>query len=118
MDQTFYVSPNRTDLRAVFRRARGGLQGTTEEGKPATILVIPESDSADNAIICIDLSKERPFSVPALAPGNYTLVAVDKMDALRFADTSVRAALATLGTRVKIDNTILNLTLAVHPWPE
>jgi hypothetical protein len=117
MDGTFYLSATTTDLRAVFRRAKGGLRGRTEKGEPATVLIIPESDSP-KVVICIDSPKEQPFSVPPLAPGNYTVVAVDKMDALRFADTSVRTALATLGTRVKIDDTILNLTIPVHRWPE
>lgn len=117
MGRTFYLSATATDLRAVFRRAKGGLQGRTEKGEPATVLIIPESDSP-TGIICIDSPKERPFSVPPLAPGNYIVVAVDKMDPLRFADRSVRAALLTLGTRIKIDDTILNLTIPVHRWPE
>lgn len=118
MDRAFSVSANRTDLRAVFRRARGGLRGRTDEGKPATVLVIPESDSATDAILCVDSSKASPFSIPVLAPGNYTVVAVDKMDALRLSDASVRAALVTLGTRVTIDDTMLTLQMAVHAWPE
>ena len=112
---TFYVSATTTDLRAVFRRAKGGLQGRTEKGEPATVLIIPESDSP-SVFICIDSQKEQPFSVPLLPPGNYTVVAVDKIDPLQFAETSVRAALVTQGTRVKLDDTILNLTISVHRW--
>jgi hypothetical protein len=117
MDGTFYVSATTTDLRAVFRRAKGGLQGRTERGEPATVLIIPESDS-HNVVICVDSPKEQSFSVPPLPPGNYTVIAVDKIDPLRFADPSVRAALVTLGTRVKSDDTILSLTIPVHRWPD
>jgi hypothetical protein len=117
MEGTFYVSATTTDLRAVFRRAKGGLQGSTENGEPATVLIIPESESP-STIICIDSSKERSFSTPPLAPGNYTVVAVDKMDPFQFALPSLRAALVTLGTRVKIDDTILSLTIPVHRWPD
>ena len=117
MDGTFYVSATTTDLRAVFRRAKGGLQGRTERGEPATVLIIPESDSP-SGIICIDASKERPFSVSQLAPGKYTVVAVDKMNPLQFALPSLRAALMTLGTRVKIEDAILSLTIPVHRWPD
>ena len=60
MDKTFYVSATTTDLRAVFRRAKGGLRGRTEKGEPATVVIIPESDSA-NFVICIDSSKENIF---------------------------------------------------------
>jgi hypothetical protein len=118
MNRTFQLSAATTDLRAVFRRAQGGLQGRTEKGEPAAILIIPISDSANSAIICIDSPKERQFSVPALTPGDYTVVAVDKVDALRFSDTATRAALVTLGTRIKIEDAILNLTIPVHRWPE
>jgi hypothetical protein len=117
MDGTFYVSATTTDLRAVFRRAKGGLQGRTEKGEPASVLVIPESDSP-NVVICIDSPKEQSFSVRSLPPGNYTVVAVDKMDPLQFALPSLRAALVILGTRVKIDDTVLSLTIPVHRWPD
>ena len=117
MDGTFYVSATTTDLRAVFRRAKGGLQGRTENGEPATVLIIPESDSP-NVVICIDSPKEQSFSVPPLSPGNYTVVAVDKMDPLQFALPSLRAALVILGRRVKIDDTVLSLTIPVHRWPD
>ena len=117
MNGTLHVSATTTDLRAVFRRAKGGLQGRTENGEPATVLVIPESDSP-NVVICIDSPTEQLFLVPRLPPGNYTVVAVDKMDPLQFALPWLRTALVKLGTRVKIDDTIFSLTIPVHRWPD
>jgi hypothetical protein len=40
------------------------------------------------------------------------------MDPLQFALPWLRAALVQLGTRVKIDDTILSLTIPVHRWPD
>ena len=117
LKQPFYLSPAVTEGRAVFKKASGSLQGTIDGGKPATVLILPSAGSSSDVIASIDSTGEKPFAISGLAPGDYEVVAFERIDVARFSDTSFVASLAALGRHVRIDDGPVIVNLRVNGWP-
>jgi len=118
MGHSFPISPGTAGLRAIFKKARGGVRGTTEGGKPGMILVIPAPGSDNDVIASVETKGDRPFLLNGLAPGDYEVIALDRVDAPRLVDKAFVSGLAAGATHVKVEDAVVSCTLRVNAWPE
>jgi hypothetical protein len=116
--QPFYASAVMAGGKAVFRKARGGIQGTIDGGRQATIIAIPSGGPGTEAIASVEAAKDTPFALPGLRPGNYDVIAFVRINPAQLADTGFVDALARIGRRVTIDDGFVSISLNVNAWPD
>jgi hypothetical protein len=116
--QSFSLAGGVVEGRAIFRKAAGSLHGVIETGGPATVLVIPNGSRTDLAIAALDVKDEKPFTVTGLAPGDYSVIALDRVVPSRFADPPFMSGLTRTATGVRIEDSPVSVTLRVNTWPD
>jgi hypothetical protein len=101
--QTFPLTADGPRLRVVLKTTSGTVRGTVEKGGGATVVLVPqrvEGVALGQTVVC---AAGGSFELSAVSPGDYYIVAFDRMD-IRSPSAATMLDLVPLrGTSVKVE---------------
>jgi len=118
LSRPFSITSGAIEGRAIFRRSTGSLRGVIEKGAPATVLVVPAADRPDLPIASVEVKDEKPFTIAGLPPGDYSVIALDRVVPAKFADQAFMSGVTRTATGIRIEDSPVAVTLRVNTWPD
>jgi protocatechuate 3,4-dioxygenase beta subunit len=105
-------------IRMVMRAHPGTIRGTVENGAGATVLLAPQTSTEPDALLAIQCGADGAFQIPGLPPGDYSIVAFDRVGTEPGSNVRMPAVLAA-AVRVRVDEGAgATVQLTVNRWPE
>jgi hypothetical protein len=105
-------------VRAVMKANPGSIRGSVENGAGATVLLAPQSSQEPDALLAMQAGSDGAFQIPGLPPGDYSMVAFDRLGTEQGSSVRVSTVLAA-ATRVRVDEgATATVQLTVNRWPE
>jgi protocatechuate 3,4-dioxygenase beta subunit len=105
-------------LRLVMKAGPGTIRGTVENGAGATILLAPQSAADPDVLLAVACGAGGAYQIQGVPPGDYSIVAFDRLGAEQGASIQLPAILAA-ATSVHVDEgATATVPLQVNRWPE
>jgi len=105
-------------VRVVMKANPGTIRGTVDKGAGATVLLAPQSPTEPDALLAIQCGLDGAFQIPGLPPGDYSIVAFDRVGSEQGSSVRVSTVLAA-AARVRVDEgASATVQLQVNRWPE
>jgi hypothetical protein len=105
-------------IQVVYRPNPGSVRGTVDQGEGAIVLLWPEGPDIPEFVPAVVAGSRGEFEFQGLAPGEYVLVAFDRIPPSGGTETFVRGAIAG-GTRVQVqEGGSESVQVPVTRWPD
>jgi hypothetical protein len=101
----------------------GSIRGTVERGAAGnairpTVLVTPANTSDPDILMAVDCAADGSFQIPGMPPGDYSVVAYDRIGTPIGAPLPLASVLAP-ATRARVeDGATASVQLQLHSWPQ
>jgi hypothetical protein len=116
--QEVMLSATSPPVRVVMKANPGTIRGTVENGAGATVLLAPQTSPEPDALLSIQAGSDGAFQIPGLPPGDYSIVAFDRLGTEQGSSVRVSTMLAA-ATRVRVDEgASASVQLTLNRWPE
>jgi protocatechuate 3,4-dioxygenase beta subunit len=116
--QEVMLSATSPPVRVVMKANPGTIRGTVENGAGATVLLAPQTSQEPDALLSIQAGSDGAFQIPGLPPGDYSIVAFDRLGTEQGSSVRVSTMLAA-ATRVRVDEgASASVQLTLNRWPE
>ena len=121
--QRIGLVPGSPPVRISYRAARGSLSGTVENGASASVMLLPQQVQTIGFGRVVRCKADGAFEMAGVAPGNYYVVAIDKLDPMypqtALGDPGFLNKVVTAGVSVRVDQSATSpLRLKLIRWPE
>lgn len=118
LGQEAELTPNTPPIRVICKPNPGAIRGTVEQGEGATVLLWPQGASIPDLVRAVDAGPRGAFEIPNVPPGDYSVVAFDRVSDQGGSESSVLGAVAA-GVRVKVsESNAETVQLPVTRWPD
>jgi hypothetical protein len=105
-------------VRVVMKANPGTIRGTVDNGAGSTVLLAPQTSVEPDALLAIQCGADGAFQIPGLPPGDYSIVAFDRVGREQGSSVQLSTILAA-AVRVRVDEgASATLQLPVNRWPE
>jgi hypothetical protein len=118
MGQEVELTAATPSIQVVYKPNPGSVRGTVDQGEGATVLLWPEGPDIPEFVPAVVAGSRGEFEFSGLAPGEYVLVAFDRIPPGGGTEAFVRGAVAA-GTRVQVqEGGSESVQIPVTRWPE
>ena len=118
LGQVVEIRPGSPPLRVVYKRSTTSLRGSVDKGSGSTILFWPQAANGPTVINTIKCGSNGNFESP-VQPGDYYLLAVDRVDTHATADAAFLGKLIASATSVSVsEGATAQVQLPLTPWPQ
>jgi protocatechuate 3,4-dioxygenase beta subunit len=105
-------------IQVVYRPNPGSVRGTVDQGEGATVLLWPEEPDIPEFVPAAVAGSRGEFEFQGLAPGEYVLMAFDRIPPSGGTETFLRGAIAG-GTRVQVqEGGSESVQVPLMRWPD
>jgi hypothetical protein len=119
LGQPFTLGPSPPPMRIVYKNGAGTVRGSTEKGAAATVVLIPEASLTMEVMRSREMTAGTGFEFSNLRPGEYSVVAFDRVDPAKLARPEFVPSLAAVAKRIKVEESAqLSVELPVNHWPD
>jgi protocatechuate 3,4-dioxygenase beta subunit len=121
LGQPVILGPGSPPVRLVYRTDGGGVRGQVENGKGATVVLLPRNPALlDTAFIrSTTCDGSGYFAIDTLRPGSYYVLAFDRVDLDQFWNPLFVSGLTARAKGVQVERGEReSLDLRLNPWPE
>ncbi len=106
-------------IRIVVKQGGGSIRGSIEREASGIVVLLPGIGLTVEAPRSVVIKEGKEFAFPNLPPGEYYLLAFDRIDPARLADPLFTASLIPRAKRVQLDEkSSESLELPLNRWPE
>jgi hypothetical protein len=107
-----------SSIQVVYRPNPGSVRGTVDQGEGATVLLWPEGPDIPEFVPAVVAGSRGEFEFRGVPPGEYVLVALDRIPPNGGTETFVRGTVAG-GTRVEVqEGGSESVQVPLTRWPE
>jgi hypothetical protein len=118
LGQQVELSSATSAITVVYRSNPGSIRGMVEQGEGATILLWPDGPTVPSIVRSVQAGARGSFEFPNVPPGNYLVVAFDRIAGAGGSEPFVLGAVAT-SARVKLEEGgAESIQLSVTHWPD
>jgi hypothetical protein len=105
-------------ITVVYRPNPGSIRGTVDQGEGAIVLLWPDGSAVPPMVRSVTAGAHGSFEFPNVAPGEYSVVAFDRIDESGADESTVLGAIAG-GTRVSVqEGGAESIQVTLMHWPE
>lgn len=105
-------------IRVVYKPNPGSIRGTVEQGEGTIVLLWPQGAAIPDVVRAVEAGPHGAFEIPNVSPGDYSVVAFDRVDGQGGSESFVLGAVAA-GARVKIsEGSSETVQIPVTRWPD
>ena len=106
-------------LRLILKNKAGVVRGVIENARPAVVLLLPSANSEAEFVRRVDCAAGATFQFESLRPGEYSVIAFDRVEDAKLSDRSFIANLSTGSQSVSVkEGSNESVELSVHRWPD
>jgi protocatechuate 3,4-dioxygenase beta subunit len=107
-----------SSVRIMYKPNPGGIHGTVEQGEGATVLLWSQAGGIPYMVPAVKAGANGSFEFNNIAPGTYSVLAFDQVNAQNVSRDYVLRAVAN-AQQVKVDELgVASLTLTLTYWPD
>jgi hypothetical protein len=105
-------------IRVVMNAEAGAIGGTVDNGARAIVLVAPSDAGEQGMLLAVDCGEDGSFRIPGMPPGDYSVVAYDRVGARNGSEVSIPAILAPAARARVEEGATATVRLNVNRWPD
>jgi protocatechuate 3,4-dioxygenase beta subunit len=112
------LTANTPPIRVMYKPNPGSIRGTVEQGEGATVLLWPQGPAIPDIVRAVEAGPRGAFEITQVPPGDYALVAFDRVSNQGGSESFVLGAVAA-GARVKVmEGAAETVQLPLTRWPD